>query len=174
MGKKTIILDPGHGVRKGSIIDPGVVYGSIKESDVALYYALTCKEIWKDTYDVVLTRTEEEGPPYINRTRMKGDLFLSLHLNIANSYGMVYYKSLGLTKYIVSSKRLADIIQNTAKLKFVKPTTESRFGRLYIDDFPFTSVLVEIDAINLAPNTREARIEFAQKLLTSLNTFFNV
>lgn len=174
MIKKTIILDPGHGVRKRNIIDPGVVHNGIKESDVALDYALTCKEIWKDKYNVVLTRTKEEGPPYTDRTRMRGDLFLSLHLNMANSYGMMYYKSLGLTKYIVSSKRLADIIKNTAKLKFVKPTTESRFGKLYIDDFPFTSVMVEIDAINLAPNTREARIEFAQKLLTSLNIFFNV
>lgn len=175
MHKKTIILDPGHGVLKASgIVDPGVTYKGLKEADIVLSYALTCKEIFKDTYDVVLARTSNIGPSYYERTRLKGDIFISLHLNSANTYGMVYYKSIGLTRYITSSKVLADIIQKTANLKFVKPTTTSRFGRLYIDDFPFTSVLVEIDAINLVPNTREARIEFANKLLNSVNTFFNV
>lgn len=170
----TVILDPGHGIQR-RWLDKGVVFNkTVFEADIVLDYALTCKHILVNHYNVVMTRDKEIGPELFERTKIKGDIFISLHLNSINTYGMVYYKSQGFPTYVKNSKTISSMIQKTMNLKFLKPSYESRFGRLYIDDFPKTALLIEIDAINKVKNTREARLDFANKLLQVLKTFYKV
>lgn len=164
-----IILDPGHGSlgnpRRGLNPDPGAVApGGAKESVVALAYALTLKaELAAAGYTVKMTRSDETKTDYSARTAMCGpeDVFISIHLNMPGSYGLMYYRS-GDAR----SMALARALQRGLKLKYLWATKRSRFGRLYIDDAPRSArtVMIEIGAVDQVANTREARLAWAREV----------
>lgn len=80
-GKKTIMIDPGHG---GS--DSGAHYDGVKEKDINLTTSLKLEEALKDAgYNVLMTRTEDvtlnlrDRPEIANF--MNIDIFISMHVN---------------------------------------------------------------------------------------------
>ena len=96
-GRKTVILDPGHGGE-----DPGAVsdYSGIKEKDIALKVVIKVKELLeKERFNVILTRAEdkleyEPGTRNIIQKRKQdlvrrkkimdeagADIVVSIHLN---------------------------------------------------------------------------------------------
>src|SRR5690606_34147216 len=95
-----IVIDAGHG--NG---DPGVVWNARLEKDIVLDYSLTLKHrLVNEGFQVKLTRTGDYYPDLRDRTKHAGDLFISLHVNSANTYPLIYYSpghdSIGLARSI--------------------------------------------------------------------------
>ncbi len=82
---RTIIIDPGHGGR-----DPGAEHNGIVEKDFVLDFSFLLGEELEDMgYNVEYTRTTDEFLYLRDRTAIavqkEGDLFISVHLNAAES-----------------------------------------------------------------------------------------
>lgn len=84
---KTIVIDPGHGGR-----DPGCVYGKYYEKDIVLDVALKLGDMIKKAYpdiNVVYTRKTDVFIELKERgniaNKAKGDLFISIHVNITGA-----------------------------------------------------------------------------------------
>ena len=117
---KTIIIDPGHGLK-----DPGTSYGKIYEKDINLSISLNLeKSLSRLGASVILTRdgdydlslpnaTYRKKSDFDNRIKMinesDADIYLSIHLNYlsdANYYGpQVFYNK--------ENEKLAEVIQNS-------------------------------------------------------------
>lgn len=81
-GIRVVVLDPGHGGRDWGAVGPH----GLKEKDVVLDIALRLRRLLERLgIRVVLTRSDDGFIPLEERTaianRVKGDLFLSLHVN---------------------------------------------------------------------------------------------
>lgn len=92
--RKTIILDPGHGGRDFGSKGADNTY----EKDIALTFAKSMEDQLKDTYNVILTRSDDYDLDVTTRTatanRSGGDLFISIHTGgnfIHESQGIVLY-----------------------------------------------------------------------------------
>lgn len=82
---RTVVIDPGHGGK-----DPGTHHNGILEREVALDLAVRLGKVLKaQGFDVKYTRTRDTWITLNERTaianRMKGDLFVSLHINASNN-----------------------------------------------------------------------------------------
>ncbi len=82
---KTIIIDPGHGGK-----DPGAIHNGIVEKDLVLSMSKQLgNELKKLGYKVEYTRTTDKFLKLKTRTQIaeekKGDLFISVHANAAES-----------------------------------------------------------------------------------------
>jgi N-acetylmuramoyl-L-alanine amidase len=185
--KPVIVIDPGHGDSpapqyRGRGYDPGVV-DPVAEPDrheavAALEISLTFKELLEgDGWDVILTRdgTGPRKPDLYWRTRMAVEknalAFVSVHYNSVGAPGLVYYPT-GNWVSLNFAKRLA----REVSVRQTTPSSESRFGGLYIDYFPYASrerwgrqrpaVMLEVSSIRAAPPAgatgRSARITVAE------------
>jgi N-acetylmuramoyl-L-alanine amidase len=100
-GRRTIVLDPGHGG-----IDPGTTgVGGIREKTLTLDVAHDLKRVLEASgrYHVVLTRTDDSFVRLRERIQIarlsKGEIFLSLH---ADALGDTNFR--GMTVYTLSDK----------------------------------------------------------------------
>jgi len=167
-----IVLDPGHG---GT--DPGAVWRGLYEKNAALDTALTLKSILKDMgHEVTLTRVNDSRPEYAERTeRRNADLFISVHYNSPAAKPLLYYASDG-PHQLARSQAFAEHIAQHLKIPAV-PSTQSRFGRLYIDDVTYGPALLwevaGIDDYRNAARWRIVRCEpFAAALVESWRAVF--
>lgn len=101
--KKTIILDPGHGMgnKRRGVYDPGAVAAGATEAEIAMDYANELRAILRARHHrVIRTRVDEKDPCPVSRRddiarAYGGDLMLSLHCNSANgkvSGAEVFYR----------------------------------------------------------------------------------
>lgn len=87
--KKTIILDPGHGMsnRKKGVYDSGAVAGGVTEAAIALDWANELRTILRaQKHNVIRTRVDAKDPAPVSRrddiaTSYGGDIMLSIHCN---------------------------------------------------------------------------------------------
>ena len=121
--KFRVVLDPGHG-GKDSLKKVGNVY----EKDLALEISKEIKRVLEEKgYEVVLTRNDDVWVPLTQRADIKGDVFISIHVNNSVGVGMEKdkYNSLnGIDIYtsryekpdstvLASRDRLADAFKNS-------------------------------------------------------------
>lgn len=178
-----IIIDPGHGgvwrpnPPKG---DPGVVTpdGKKVESHYNWIYALTVKEIFeKSGFEVVMTRNHDEYTvPLKERTKLASseDLFISIHFDTyVGGKRMIYFAEQN-PAIRTDSLELAKTVDKYLQTGDLRPSTSSRFGRLYIDDNKCPAILVEVDRIDRANPSTESRLEFANKLLSGVREYLGL
>lgn len=87
--KKTIILDPGHGMsnRRKGVYDSGAVAGGVTEAAIALDWANELRTILRaQKHNVIRTRVDAQDPAPVSRrddiaTSYGGDIMLSIHCN---------------------------------------------------------------------------------------------
>lgn len=174
-----IVLDPGHGNFPGPGYDPGVIGPPPlrrHEAAAALELALTCRMLLEqDGHDVYLSRNGQgiSGKPDLAwrirfAANLRADLFVSIHFNMIGGSGLVY-RAPG-----EASERFAHMLARRAGLSRVWPSSDSRFGGLYIDAFPDArpAVLWEVDSIERAPLAgllgRGARLRLAGALVQAV------
>jgi N-acetylmuramoyl-L-alanine amidase len=182
MPRPALCLDPGHGDTRGAPnYDPGAIVGERHEAEAALEMALTCKYVLSDAWNVFLTRNGLGGgkPSLQGRVQfartVRAVAFVSIHYDIQGGSSLVYYAP------NATSKALADEAGRAFGYgePFVRPSSSSRFGRLYIDDFDPTNtaitrpaVLLEVGPLDQAPPPgdagRAARLAWAEKLSAAL------
>lgn len=178
---RKIFIDPGHGGvwPKG---DPGVVTpdGKKIESYYTWLYANTLKMVLSSSgFNVELTRKDDVNKiPYSQRTSgvSKTDILISLHFDsYIGGKRLIYYA--GQTEkggVRAESIKLAEALDSHLKTGDIRNSTSSRFGRLYIDDSRGPAVLVEVDRIDRADSSEEARLDFANKILFGLRKFLGI
>lgn len=162
-----VILDPGH-----STAEPGVSGGGFAEHIEVVKMAITLKWLLeKQGLAVRLTHTGDgmvKGSDSTAEIRartalvrqLKPAAFVSVHFNMVNSYGLVYYP---MDKR-PEAMRLARLIHKYCKFPADKfwSSSQSRFGRLGIlDDQDAPSALWEVCAIDDAKDDAEWRIAMA-------------
>lgn len=119
LANRIIVIDPGHGSYSGQYLDIGAIgYSGTKEAYIVLDIALRLKKLLEGAgAKVILTHTtvdDVKNPTLKGRVDLAnssgGDLFISIHLNSS-----VNKDASGTETYYWydSSKRLADIIQNS-------------------------------------------------------------
>ena len=139
---KCIYLDPGHGG-----VDPGAIYGGVKEEDINLSIALKLKEELESIgatiyltregdYDLSNNAVERKRNDLYKRTKLINnsgcDMYLSLHLNATSSSSwhgaQVFYDDIN-----PSNIELAKILQNELKkdLKTTRKYKEIKNGYIY-------------------------------------------
>lgn len=161
-----LVLDPGHGGRDPGAVDPN---SGTRESDLNLAQALTLKEYLVALgYTVGFTRTTDVFVPRAERTRMAqaqgARVFVSVHHDTPTAPGPgVYYSAHPLSRSL--AERIAAVLRGA----WVRPSSASRFGRLYIDDFPGPAVLVEFGPTR--PVSREERIARAQAVASPIASY---
>lgn len=178
-----IIIDPGHGgvwrpnPPRG---DPGVVTpdGKKIESHYNWIYAQTLRDILtKAGFEVLMTR-EHDDYTVDNRERTKEttpeDLFISIHFDTyVGGRRMIYFA--GLSNLLSEdSLRLAREIDSYLDTKDIRSSVSSRFGRLYIDDAKCPAILIEVDRIDRADDSMEARLGFANNVLSGIRDYLGV
>jgi N-acetylmuramoyl-L-alanine amidase len=165
--KYLIFIDPGHGG-----IDPGAVdpITGTKEKDLNLEQAFILKEfLVRLGYRVGMSRTRDETVPLLERTemaqRMGAALFFALHHDIYTvDRGGVYY-----SPHPGSEELARDVANALGPDSWLLPSSASRFGRLYIDDFPGTSVLAEFGPTR--PTSHEDMIYQGENVARAINEF---
>lgn len=161
-----LVLDPGHGGRDPGAVDPN---SGTRESDLNLAQALTLKEYLVALgYTVGFTRTTDVFVPRAERPRMAqaqgARVFVSVHHDTPTAPGPgVYYSAHPLSRSL--AERIAAVLRGA----WVRPSSASRFGRLYIDDFPGPAVLVEFGPTR--PVSREERIARAQAVASPIASY---
>lgn len=160
-----VFIEAGHG---GA--DPGAVNGDIWESRLNLEAALTLKFILERAgYDVLLSRSTDELIPHARRTALAAhcDIALAVHHDTATArVAGVYYQS---ERANAKSRALANSIAKYFVGAWVRPSTNSRFRRLYIDSWRPPSVLLELGPTR--SYTRDERIDLAERVLSGLKEF---
>jgi len=178
-----IVIDPGHGgvwrpePPRG---DPGVVTpdGKKIESYYNWIYSQSAKSVLERAgFEVVLTREHNDYTvPLTERTKFatEKDLFISIHFDsYIGGRRMIYYA--GQNQRIrADSIKLAEAVDKHLRTGDLRPSTSSRFGRLYIDDNKCPAILVEVDRIDRADSSLEARLEFANLLLLGIQEYLGV
>lgn len=178
-----IIIDPGHGgvwrptPPRG---DPGVVTpdGKKIESHYTWIYALTVKDVFeKAGFEVVMTREHDEyTTPLRDRTKLSspGDLFISIHFDTYVGGKKLIYFAAQNQQISSDSVDLAKSIDRHLQTGDLRPSTSSRFGRLYIDDNKCPAILVEVDRIDKADASMDARLDFANRLLVGVREYLGI
>lgn len=109
MAKVRICLDPGHG---GT--DPGAVRGNLIEASITLDITLRARKLLVPKYAVILTRDQDQSVGLNERVRMAdrqgADLFVSVHVNAAESAGASGYEVFVRTNPSASSLFLGSAI----------------------------------------------------------------
>lgn len=178
-----VIIDAGHfrythtnGTRV--YVDKGANYRAnngaiIFESDIAYDFSLTLKWLLiNEGAKAVITRDNTTPATYRSRTSRHGDLFISIHADCVGCHAPIYYASEEERPY---SHQLAELIAHKIGDRHAIPSQLSRFGRLYIDDTVCTdSILVEVGAIDKVENSRQARIDFCNKIVDSIRETYQI
>lgn len=180
-----IIIDPGHGgvwrptPPSG---DPGVVTpdGKKIESYYTWIYANTLQEVLiKAGFTVILTRDNDDYTVPSSVRTSKGsreDLFISIHFDTyAGGKKLIYYAGLNSNNGLRDdSFKLASIMDKHISSNDIRSSVTSRFGRLYIDDNKCPAILIEIDRIDKADDSLEARLEFSNLVLSGLREYLGI
>jgi N-acetylmuramoyl-L-alanine amidase len=175
--KLLVILDPGH-----STVEPGVSGGGNAEHIEAVKMSLTLKTLLeKQGLTVRLTHTgggmvagsdanaEIRARAALVR-QLKPAAFVSVHYNMVNSYGLVYYPQ----DKRAAAMRLCRLIHRNCKFPADKlwSSATSRFGRLGIlDDQEAPSALWEVAAIDDAKDSPEWRVAMATPVVNAITEF---
>ncbi len=162
-----IVLDPGHGGQDPGAVDPAT---GTKEADLNLAQALTLKEYLVALgYRVGFTRTTDETLSLTERIararRVGARLFVSVHHDMATATRPGVYHS----PHPASENLARTIAAALGQDAWVRPSSASRHGRLYIDDFPGPAVLIEFGPTR--PVSREERIARARAVATPIAEF---
>jgi N-acetylmuramoyl-L-alanine amidase len=157
-------LDAGHG---GT--DAGAVNGQIYEKNLNLDSLMTAKYVLNGYgVQVVTSRTTDVYPLWLARTAANGaNLFVALHHDTkdALSAGVYYSDRAG-------SFELAQLVQQkltavTGRTAWLKRHTESRFGKLYIQDFTGgKSILVEFGPTR--EYSRDERLKLVSAVISGI------
>lgn len=131
MNRPLICVDPGHG---GT--DPGAVAGGVRESDLALAYALALgAELERRGFGVLYTRREDRSLDLAARARAANEagarLFISVHCNGSTSpgpHGFQVFHAVGS----MAGRTLASTIYAAA----VGVVGESRWSGAFSDESP--------------------------------------
>lgn len=165
MEQTLIYLEAGHGGN-----DPGAVNGDVHEADINLLAALTIKHTLVEAgYSVLLSRDTDILVPHPERIRQarQCSLAISIHHDTARATRAgVYYQAERIRS---DSERLARSIASQFDDAWVRPSTDSRFRRLYIDSWRPTAVLLELGPTR--SYTRDERIAQAQRVLAGLQKY---
>lgn len=164
-----IRIDPGHGGH-----DPGAVgANSITEKELNLAAGLTLKYLLEQKgINSSLTRESDSYPEFSERTKAGTERALvSLHHDTATTSNgvMVYYNDYTGSRELATALAKALEPFNGAEVVAVKRHTQSRFGRLFIQDFRGVAVLVELGPTKAYG--REERIKRVGALVQPLIEF---
>ena len=172
---KCIYLDPGHGG-----VDPGAIYGGVKEEDINLSIALKLKEelesigatiyLTRDgDYDLSNNAVERKKNDLYKRTKLINnsgcDMYLSLHLNATSSSSwhgaQVFYDDIN-----PSNIELAKILQNELKkdLKTTRKYKEIKNGYIY-RRVKIPGVLVEMGFLSNPYEREKLKTDNYQRLV---------
>lgn len=200
--KHLVVIDPAHGGQDTGVI----ITDKIGEKDITLAVALALKkEMAKDgNIEIILTRDSDKTISFEDRrknvSRVKPDVFLSLHVNAGFSKGAtgfeIYYPGLkdmtdpqkqvkdgrknANNKYLNDSVRLAQIIQKNLDTLFPRKGRGLReAGTPVLEGINVPAVIVEI---GFATNPEERKkllsantqTEIAKTLARSIKLFFQV
>lgn len=161
-----IVLDPGHGDTPGAPgFDSGAVNGKRTEAAAALEAALTLKYLLENMgFTVHLTRDGTAGAKPDLARRLTRARQLGAHAFISVHYDMKFdkprHKRGAYYAPGTASRLLAEALKRRLGKDFwIAPSSSSRFDGLYIDAFPdaLPSVMLELDSIEYAPNTRDRK-----------------
>lgn len=183
--KPLVVLDPGHGsgprrAWQGRGFDPGAVdqRRNITEAEANVEACLTLKYLLEQRgIAAVLTHTGQQGakPDLSWRVVMAhglgADALISVHFDMKftpSRHLSGLYHAPG-----AASLRFAQAIRPTLRQgarSWLKPSTSSRFGALYIDAFVdrLPSVMLELDSIEYAPALGAAGRDDRLALLTPI------
>lgn len=105
MGKKVIVIDPGHG---GS--DPGAVGNGLVEKEITLRIAQNMEQyLSKYNAEVILTRKTDIYVSLSDRAnianKLKADYFISIHVNAGGGSGFETYIHISKNPYTVKLQR---------------------------------------------------------------------
>ena len=172
---KCIYLDPGHGG-----VDPGAIYGGVKEEDINLSIALKLKEELESIgatiyltregdYDLSNNAVERKRNDLYKRTKLINnsgcDMYLSLHLNATSSSSwhgaQVFYDDIN-----PSNIELAKILQNELKkdLKTTRKYKEIKNGYIY-RRVKIPGVLVEMGFLSNPYEREKLKTDNYQRLV---------
>lgn len=157
-----IVLDPGHGGK-----DPGAVNpDGTTEKELNLQQALSIYFLGTQRgLSFRMTRYRDVYVPLAERVHyakdIKAGLFLSVHHDTPTARSAGVYHRTGHGPSEGLARQLAVALDG-----WLRPSSASRFGRLYIDDFPGTAVLVEFGPTEKVE--RDTRIARAEKVLSVL------
>ena len=161
---KVIYIDPGHGG-----LDPGALYGGIKEKDINLDISKKLEErltqmgaivfmTRNGDYDLSAIRTSNRKRSDLSRrvnmiNKSKCDLFLSIHLNAEDTNtwrgAQVFYDDINK-----SNKKLADILQRQLKKDLKTTRKVKKVDKLYLQKrIKVPGVLIEVGFLS-NPNER--------------------
>lgn len=185
--KQRIFIDPGHGGRKLGVKtgDPNKVEpGDIIEKVVNLAYAKAIKHfLFKAGFDVELTRKTDVWITYterMKRTKAR-DIWISVHFDsiskTKDKTGLVFYPNpeTGVRK---QSKRLARLLAKEFGFheKYIWPDTDHSKGSVYIrwTHKDCHAVLLEVNTIDKAPNTKADRERVAKCVLVAIQKFLGI
>ena len=168
----TIKLDPGHGGTDPGVVDTG---RGVLEKDANLATVLTLKYLLEQQgIKVVLSRKTDVKPSYPDRVKAEGQqALIAVHYNMMKSYPCIYYQQGALPR----SLALANTISMLCKIPDAKvwsTATESRWGRLYIDDSKTNAVLWEVDCIDRYEDSRAYRMERCMPVVRAIKAFYEV
>jgi N-acetylmuramoyl-L-alanine amidase len=160
-GKRTIIIDPGHGG-----IDPGT-HGAtgLKEKDIVLGVSKKLRDSLKATgrYQVHLTRDSDIFIPLRERVNIaraaKGDLFMSLHID-ANDHREVRGASIYTLSEDASDREAAKLAEKENMSDVIAGVD------LTGDNSPVRSILIDL----AQRDTMNRSVRFAETVLTQLPT----
>ena len=186
---KVIYLDPGHGG-----IDPGALYGGIKEEDINLEITKKLQEkllklgaivyITRDgDYDLSSIYTNNRKRSDLSRraniiNKSNCDLFLSIHLNAedTNTYkgAQVFYSNTNK-----DNKIIADIFQNNFKKRLNSKRKVKKANNLYLErKVKRPGVLLEVGFISNANERYLLKQPYYQDkinnvIVESIQTYFD-
>jgi len=152
-----IVLDPGHGGSDSGVVAPD----GTKEKDLNLALSLILKEyLMARGYRVGITRTEDVYLSSSERIKkameMGAYVFMSVHHGAPTATRFGVYYSPDPLSFALARKVQAALGPGT----WILPSSASRFGRLYIDDFPGPAVLIEFGPTRSV--SREEQIALAR------------
>ncbi len=115
-GRRTVVIDAGHGGPDVGMRGPSVGGVALAEKDVTLGVAHALREaLLARGVDVVMTRTRDTLVALADRGRManasRGDLFVSVHVNAANPAWRDPAAARGFETYFLSDARTEDARQ---------------------------------------------------------------
>lgn len=179
-----ICFDAGHGMgnRTPNVFDPGAESSGVKESDIALDWALTGKFIFeREGLDWFLTRRDNKTNTPVGKrddlaTANNCTHFLSIHCNASNGQASgieVFYRD---QDDKIFAQVVIDCLFRATGLKSrgLKLESDSQHSRLAVLDFKGRTCLMEIGFIdNINDRTRitmkETRIKFFELLAEALS-----
>jgi N-acetylmuramoyl-L-alanine amidase len=166
MSKKTIILDPGHGMgnRRAGVFDPGACAGNHREADIVMEWANEIRaHLMQLDCRVIRTRVDNRDPAPLGQRvaiaqRFRGDIMLSIHCNAAGGNATGTETIIRHESNRPWAQAVNDATRNALHLRNRGVKTEAVLGRrLAVLAFP-KCALLEIGFID-HPGDREKMLD---------------